>query len=97
MKPSRRVGGNLPGEWARGALAVGSLALVLLGAGGCGGKVGVAGATYKDAHPLPPDTLTKEVEEIGTYGGRFVMAQTAAPRTFNVVMANETSSGMRLR
>ena len=93
MKPSRRVGGNLPGEWARGALAVGSLALVLLGAGGCGGKVGVAGATYKDAHPLPPDTLTKEVEEIGTYGGRFVMAQTAAPRTFNVVMANETSSG----
>src|ERR1051325_7200781 len=43
--------------------------------------------------PLPLDTLTYAVDEIGTYGGRFVLAQTAPPRTFNVVMANETSSG----
>ena len=64
MKPLRRVGGNLPGEWARGALAVGSLALVLLGAGGCGGKVGVAGATYVFCLPGSPGACRDAWDEI---------------------------------
>src|SRR2546426_10000884 len=93
MKPSRRQVGGCAAEGARAALALASLVVVLLGAGGCGGKVGVAGATYKDAHPLPPDTLTKEVEEIGTYGGRPVMAQTATRPTFNLAMGHETPRG----
>src|SRR5213075_2588010 len=73
-----------------GFRAAGALALALACAG-CGGK-GIAGSTWHDTHPLPPDTLTVQTGEIGTYGGRFVLAQTAAPKTFNALMANETSS-----
>jgi peptide/nickel transport system substrate-binding protein len=73
-----------------------SLALVLaavagLFAAGCGGG-GVAGSTFRDTHPLPQDTMTVAVPEIGRYGGRFVLAQTIGPKTFNPLMANETSS-----
>jgi peptide/nickel transport system substrate-binding protein len=77
----------------RGPLAlVASLGLLLsLVSTGCGGK-GVAGSAYKDAYPLPADTMTVQMDEVGTYGGRFVLAQTAPPRTFNTLMANETSS-----
>ena len=69
---------------------------VLLGAAlvaaGCGGKPGYATSKYVDPHPLPQDTLTVDVAEIGTHGGRFVLAQTNPPRTFNSAMANESSS-----
>ena len=73
---------------------LGSAALVLsvaLAAAGCGGKPGNA-TTYRDPNPLPLDTLTVAMHEVGTYGGRFVLAQTNPPKTFNVVMANENSS-----
>jgi peptide/nickel transport system substrate-binding protein len=59
---------------------------------GCGGRSGVAGSVYHDPNPLPADTLTMAVEELGVHGGRFVLAQTSSPRTFNPIMANETSS-----
>lgn len=59
--------------------------------GGCGGG-SLAKTAYHDPYPLPIDTLTVDLPEIGTHGGRFVLAQTAPPRTFNWVMANETSS-----
>ncbi len=59
---------------------------------GCGGKAGHATATYADPHPVPVDARTEELPEVGTHGGRFVLAQTTSPRTFNPVMANETSS-----
>ena len=68
------------------------LVCAALGATGCGGRVGNATATYVDTHPLPLDPLTQELPETGTHGGRFVLAQTTSPRTFNSVMANETSS-----
>jgi peptide/nickel transport system substrate-binding protein len=60
-------------------------------AAGCAGKPGVA-ATPREHHPLPPDTMTLALPEIGHYGGRFVIGQTASPKTFNAMMANETSS-----
>jgi peptide/nickel transport system substrate-binding protein len=66
--------------------------LLAVALAGCGGRSGVAGAVYQDAHPLPQDTLTMVTDAIGTHGGRFVLAQTSSPRTFNTVMANETSS-----
>lgn len=69
----------LPGAMA-GALA------------GCGGTASRASVAYEDPHPLPQDTLTVDVPEIGTYGGRFVIGQTSPPKTFNAIMANETSS-----
>ncbi len=59
---------------------------------GCGGTAGQAGLGYNDPHPLPPDTMTVLAREVGRYGGRFVIGQTSPPKTFNAIMANETSS-----
>ena len=67
------------------------LALGVAGTPGCGSR-GNTTTRYVDHYPLPPDTLTVEMDEIGTHGGRFVLAQTTAPRTFNSVMANEAST-----
>jgi peptide/nickel transport system substrate-binding protein len=67
-------------------------ALLGLGAAGCGGKPGVAATTRVDSHPLPADTMTLALPELGSYGGRFVIGATNSPKTFNAVMANETSS-----
>jgi peptide/nickel transport system substrate-binding protein len=36
--------------------------------------------------------MVVEAPTLGKYGGRFVIAQTGNPRTFNAMMANETSS-----
>jgi peptide/nickel transport system substrate-binding protein len=61
-------------------------------AAGCGGNAGVAGGKFVDQNPLPPDTMIVAMHEVGHYGGRFVIAQTSGPKTFNGPMANETSS-----
>ena len=73
-------------------VAVGALALGAAVLAGCGSKTTHARSTYQDPHPLPLDTLTIWAPEIGTYGGRFVIGQTSPPKTFNPLMANETSS-----
>ena len=49
-------------------------------------------AEYTDPHPLPEDPMVVEAPSIGKHGGRFVFAETNSPRTFNGIMANETSS-----
>jgi peptide/nickel transport system substrate-binding protein len=72
--------------WAA-ALGI-ALAMVL---SGCG-RAGRTQTTFHDTHPLPADTMTVDVPEIGTYGGRFVIAETSSPKTFNHIVANETSS-----
>jgi peptide/nickel transport system substrate-binding protein len=70
-----------------------ALALALaLSTAGCGGRAGVTGGTFVDHNPLPPDTMTVAAREIGRYGGRFVIAQTSGPKTFNGMMANESTS-----
>ena len=76
---------------SRAAAAMSLLALAVAGLAGCG-KKGSAAASYHDALPLPQDTLTVPMAAIGTYGGRFVLGETSAPKTFNGMMANETSS-----
>jgi len=78
------------GVWCLGVSA--ALLGAALVAAGCGGKPGYATSKYVDTHPLPQDTLTVDLPEIGTHGGRFVLAQTNPPRTFNSAMANESSS-----
>lgn len=40
----------------------------------------------------PPDPLVETAREVGRYGGRFVIGQTAGPRTFNPLVANEQNS-----
>ena len=47
---------------------------------------------YNDPHPLPEDPLVVDAPSLGKHGGRFVFAITGNPRTFNALMANETST-----
>jgi peptide/nickel transport system substrate-binding protein len=64
---------------------------VALAAWGCGGAGG-AQTTYQDPHPAPAEPLVVATPEIGVHGGRFVLGQTNPPKTFNALMANETST-----
>jgi len=76
----------------RGRAAAACVALVagwLLS--GCGGGGG-GGSAFVDHVPLPPDTMTTRMDEPGHYGGRFVAGATSSAKTFNPIMANETSS-----
>jgi peptide/nickel transport system substrate-binding protein len=49
-------------------------------------------AEYNDPHPLPEDPLVVDAPSLGKHGGRFVIAITGNPRTFNAMMANETTT-----
>lgn len=80
---------------SRGGRFLGLCTLILWAAAvtaGCGGKAGQAGSTYVDKIPLPAEPLVFNLPETGTHGGRFVLAETTPPRTFNSIMANESSS-----
>jgi peptide/nickel transport system substrate-binding protein len=59
---------------------------------GCGGRRTAEVAEYKDAVPPPEEPLVTQLESVGRHGGRFVLGQTGNPRTFNDMMASETSS-----
>lgn len=59
-------------------------------AGGC--SVTNSGPGGHAKIPLPPDTMTVATDQIGHKGGRFVMAVTNPPKTFNPITANEASS-----
>jgi peptide/nickel transport system substrate-binding protein len=52
----------------------------------------VAESEYTDPHPLPEDPLVVDAPSLGRHGGRFVFAITGNPRTFNAMMANETTT-----
>ena len=66
--------------------------LAMLGVlAGCGGGA-KREAAYVDRLPLPIDTMTTRMIEPGVYGGRFVFGSTSGPKTFNAIMANETST-----
>ncbi len=79
----------------RGLLARDRLCVIALVA-----AIGVTGcrrpaaevAEYTDPHPLPEDPLVVDAPSLGKHGGRFVFAVTGNPRTFNAMMANETST-----
>jgi peptide/nickel transport system substrate-binding protein len=47
---------------------------------------------YKDAIAPPEEPLIRQLPAAGRYGGRFVLGETNNPRTFNGMMATETSS-----
>jgi peptide/nickel transport system substrate-binding protein len=66
------------------------LVAVALASSGCGG--GRKAEKWVDHFPLPPDTMTTRMDELGRHGGRFVAGQTASPKTFNPPMGNETTS-----
>ncbi len=47
---------------------------------------------YKDEIARPDEPLVRQVSTVGQHGGRFVLGVTVNPKTFNALMANETSS-----
>ncbi|HKA23580.1 MAG TPA: ABC transporter substrate-binding protein [Candidatus Eisenbacteria bacterium] len=76
------------GLLGRARLAVPWVLAVLL-AGGCGGTH-VSNAKFQDPNPLPEGAMVVPVN--GHHGGRLVYATISEPKTFNPVIANETSS-----
>ena len=65
--------------------------IAMLGIAGCR-RPAAEVAEYNDPHPLPEDPLVVDAPSLGKHGGRFVFAMTGNPRTFNAMMANETST-----
>ncbi len=72
----------------RGLLTVAAIALLLATCGGGGGSA----APAREQKPLPAEPRVSTLPTAGAYGGRFILGQTVAPKTFNPMMANETSS-----
>lgn len=72
-------------RWTAFALAAASVL-----ASGCGGRP--AREAWVDREPLPADPMVTPMAETGTHGGRFRIGVASAPRTFNPVVANESSS-----
>lgn len=68
-----------------------ALLLLAIAASGCGGGSQARDA-WVDQVPLPPDTMTVPLREVGVHGGRFVIGQISSPKTFNAPLANESSS-----
>jgi len=58
----------------------------------CGGGSSTPARAAREQHPLPAEPRVSTVQTVGSYGGRFVIGATGDPRTFNILMANETSS-----
>jgi peptide/nickel transport system substrate-binding protein len=67
------------------------LALVVVIAPACR-RTATETPAYRDEIPPPAEPLIKQLPAVGRYGGRFVLGETNNPRTFNAMMANETSS-----
>ena len=67
------------------------LAVVVIAAPACR-RMATDSVAYKDEIPPPEEPLIKQVPVVGTYGGRFVLGETNNPKTFNAMMATETSS-----
>jgi peptide/nickel transport system substrate-binding protein len=54
-------------------------------------------AAYKDEIARPEEPLVRQLGTVGRHGGRFVLGTTVNPKTFNALMATETSSQDVLR
>src|SRR5262245_46825849 len=79
-------------KWAGRAVWLGLVVFGAWCAAGCGSRGAVSGTAYHDEHPLPADTMVVSMAQPGVYGGRFVFGETAGPKTFNAMIANETST-----
>jgi peptide/nickel transport system substrate-binding protein len=67
------------------------VAAAVLAGSGCGRRAADV-AEYRDEIPRPAEPLVRELPSVGRHGGRFVLGQTVNPKTFNGMMATETSS-----
>ena len=74
-------------------LACGAAIAALAACGGSGTSSDTSQKpVVREQKPLPEEPRVDRTPEIGTYGGRFILGQTNGPKTFNAMMANETSS-----
>lgn len=71
-------------RWAAFALAA------CAATAGCGR--GPERQAWVDREPPPPEPMVTPMAEAGVHGGRFRIGVASAPRTFNPVVANESSS-----
>jgi peptide/nickel transport system substrate-binding protein len=69
-----------------------AVALGCMAACGGGGGGEARKPVVREQKPLPEEPRVEAGASIGTYGGRFVLGETSGPKTFNAMMANETSS-----
>src|SRR5687768_9775890 len=67
------------------------LVALTVGSAGCRRRAAEV-SDYRDTIPIPEEPLILEAPETGRHGGRFVLARAAGPKTFNGVIASETSS-----
>lgn len=79
-------------SWTLFACALALGGTVACGGGGGTGTTESSAPTVREQQPLPEEPLVVSSGSVGTYGGRFVIGQTTGPKTFNAMMANETSS-----
>ena len=84
--------GNRTRTLTGAALALTIGALAACGGGSTPASSPAPKAVVREQKPLPEEPRVDRTQEIGTYGGRFVLGQTTGPKTFNAMMANETSS-----
>ena len=75
----------------RTTLMLATIALAAAAAGGCARRTATP-AEYHDPNPPPEEPAVERMSQIGRYGGRFVIAEISSPKTFNEMMANESSS-----
>ena len=59
---------------------------------GSSGRTETQAALVREQQPLPAEPRVEQLDSVGSYGGRFVLGQTSGPKTFNAMMASETSS-----
>ena len=70
---------------------ISALGAILLAVSACGGRR-TEQAAYRDDIPPPAEPLIRQVATVGRHGGRFVLAETNDPKTFNAMMATDTAS-----
>jgi peptide/nickel transport system substrate-binding protein len=72
--------------------AIALSATIACGGNSSGGSGDAPKPTPREEAPLPEEPRVEQGDSIGTYGGRFILGETSGPKTFNAMMANETSS-----
>ncbi|MGE0451861.1 MAG: ABC transporter substrate-binding protein [Vicinamibacterales bacterium] len=75
-------------------LRLSACAIAIIGFASCGGGESSeeTAPVVREQHPLPEEPLIMKMDSVGRFGGRFVNGATGGPKTFNAMMANETSS-----